>query len=371
MRSTSTGATCSRVFIRGRGVRAWLEDERARLKAVALRSATQLAERTEGTVTWRSGAVVPAGAPDRPARRAALRRLMKTLDGWGTGRGARSVRNLREAPHAELEADPAPETRALAGAVRERVATCLRRRAAPSSDRPGASEARERLRHRLRWLGAATGARRGCRARGRRPARREPAPPNPRRVLVSLREPHGRQLPRPARESGRRLDHARAGADRGARDRCPGAMCWRQDSAADRLNRAGHEAADVRTLSLASGSGLAVSGAMYRRDDRIEFRCADHRRSAWENPAQPRAVLGRAQEPRPALTVLRERIMAVLAEAVDVRLRDLPVAGQPPRYDAYLAFSTGVEIFYGGRQAPAALPYFQRAAALDSTSRCR
>ena len=59
--------------------------------------------------------------------------------------------------------------------------------------------------------------------------------------------------------------------------------------------------------------------------------------------------------------------MAVLAEAVDVRLRDLPVAGQPPRYDAYLAFSTGVEIFYGGRQAPAALPYFQRAAALDST----
>jgi len=57
----------------------------------------------------------------------------------------------------------------------------------------------------------------------------------------------------------------------------------------------------------------------------------------------------------------------VLAEAVDVRLRDLPVAGQPPRYDAYLAFSTGVEIFYGGRQARAALPYFKRAAALDST----
>src|SRR3989441_315202 len=138
-------------------------------------------------------------------------------------------------------------------------------------------------------------------------------------------------------------------------------------SAADRLSRAGHEAADVRTLSLASGSGLAVSGAMYRRDDRIEFEAqiTDEVRGRILHSLEP--VLGRAQEPRPALTLLRERIMAVLAEAVDVRLRDLPVAGQPPRYDAYLAFSTGVEMFYGGRQARAALPYFQRAAALDST----
>jgi len=102
-----------------------------------------------------------------------------------------------------------------------------------------------------------------------------------------------------------------------------------------------------------------VSGAMYRRDDRIEFdaQITDETHGRILHSLEP--VLGRAQEPRPALTVLRERIMAVLAEAVDVRLRDLPVAGQPPRYDAYLAFSTGVEIFYGGRQARAALPYFQ------------
>src|SRR2546426_6624945 len=33
-----------------------------------------------------------------------------------------------------------------------------------------------------------------------------------------------------------------------------------------------------------------------------------------------RSVLGRPQEPRPALTILRERIMAVLAEALDSRL---------------------------------------------------
>src|SRR2546427_6609640 len=86
-------------------------------------------------------------------------------------------------------------------------------------------------------------------------------------------------------------------------------------------------------------------GARYRRDDRIEFdaQITDEVRGRILHSLEP--VLGRAQEPRPALTLLRERIMAVLAEAVDVRLRDLPVAGQPPRYDAYLAFSTGVEIF--------------------------
>src|SRR3989475_237528 len=108
-------------------------------------------------------------------------------------------------------------------------------------------------------------------------------------------------------------------------------------------------------------------GARYRRDDRIEFEAqiTDEVRGRILHSLEP--VLGRPEEPRPALTLLRERIMAVLAEAVDARLRDLPVAGQPPRYDAYLAFSTGVEIFYGGREARAALPYFQRAAALDST----
>jgi tetratricopeptide (TPR) repeat protein len=84
------------------------------------------------------------------------------------------------------------------------------------------------------------------------------------------------------------------------------------------------------------------------------------------HPLDP--VFGDPHEPRAALKVLRERIMAVLAEAVDPRLRELvSIAGQPPRYDAYRAFSAGVEIFYGGRRARDALPYFQRAAALDST----
>jgi len=107
---------------------------------------------------------------------------------------------------------------------------------------------------------------------------------------------------------------------------------------------------------------------MYRRDERIEFdaQITDEASGRILHPLEP--VMGRPEEPRQALTILRERIMAVLAEAVDTRLGALASAGgQPPRYDAYLAFSTGVGIFYSGRNARAALPYFQRAATLDSS----
>ena len=361
-------------FIRGAPeFEQWLEDERARLKAVALRSATQLAERTEGhgdlaeAAQWsrRALRIAPLDEP-------ALRRLMKTLDRLGDRAGAlEAYETFANRLTAELEADPAPETRALAGAVRERVATLSSEAELPPVETAAeppklASDSR----HRLRWLGAATavlGVAVVLAAVGRRA--REPAPLNPRRVLVvtfanhtgdSTLDPLG-SLAADWITHGLALTGVLEIA-------APGAMVLGgRTSAADRLSRAGHEAADVRTLSLASGSGLAVSGAMYRRDDRIEFEAqiTDEVRGRILHSLEP--VLGRAQEPRPALTLLRERIMAVLAEAVDVRLRDLPVAGQPPRYDAYLAFSTGVEIFYGGRQAPAALPYFQRAAALDST----
>ncbi len=359
-------------FIRGAPeFEQWLENERARLKTVALRSATVLGEQCEG----RSGLAESAQWARRALRIApldepTLRRLMKTLDRLGDRAGALDgyevfARRLR----AELDAEPAPETRALADAVRARVATLSSAATAlpPLETRASAPQAGPARR---RWVGVAAGllgltvavAAVSLRAR-------KPTPLDPKRVLVvpfanhtgdSTLDPLG-SLAADWITHGLALTGVLEIA-------APGAMVLGgRTSAADRLSRAGHEAADVRTLSLASGSGLAVSGAMYRRDDRIEFEAqiTDEVRGRILHSLEP--VLGRAQEPRPALTLLRERIMAVLAEAVDVRLRDLPVAGQPPRYDAYLAFSTGVEIFYGGRQARAALPYFQRAAALDST----
>jgi DNA-binding SARP family transcriptional activator len=363
-------------FIRGAPeFEQWLEDERARLKTVALRSATVLGEQFEGrgglaeSAQWarRALRIAPLDEP-------ALRRLMKTLDRLGDRAGALEAYEVfAKRLTAELEADPAPETRALAGAVRERVATLSSDAGLPPLET--AAELPERVddarsRPRRRWLGAAAAvlglavvvAAVSLRAR-------EPAPLNPKRVLVvSFANRTGDStldlvgnLAADWITRGLDLTGVLELAD-------PGAMVLGgRTVSANRPAQKGHEDADARALALASGSGLAVLGSMYRHDDGIEFHAqiTDEVRGRILHTLDP--VLGDRLEPRPALTLLRDRIMAVLAEAVDLRLRDLPVAGQPPRYDAYVAFSTGVEIFYGGREARAALPYFQRAAALDST----
>ncbi len=361
-------------FIRGAPqFEQWLEDERARLKAVALRSATQLADRseTQGGLTeaaqWsrRALRIAPLDEP-------ALRHLMKTLDRLGDRAGAlEAYETFAKRLTAELEADPAPETRALAGAVRERVTTLSSDAELPPLETArDPQEAVGENRPSRRWIGvgaAVLGLAVVVAAVSRRA--RESAVLNPKRVLVVpfANRTGDTTLGPLGNLAADWITHGLAltGVLEIA---APGAMVLGgRTGTADRPGPVGHEAADVRGLSLASGSGLAVSGAMYRRDDRIEFdaQITDEVRGRILHSLEP--VLGRPEEPRPALTLLRERIMAVLAEAVDARLRDLPVAGQPPRYDAYLAFSTGVEIFYGGREARAALPYFQRAAALDST----
>jgi TolB-like protein/tetratricopeptide (TPR) repeat protein len=130
----------------------------------------------------------------------------------------------------------------------------------------------------------------------------------------------------------------------------------------------GEEAVAARALAFATGSGLAVWGSVTRRGDQIEIAAhmVDERNGRILRTLEP--VLGDTAEPRPALRVLRDRLMAVLAEAVDPRLgASASTAGEPPRYDAYLEFSTGVGIWYDQRNGRAALPHFARAAELDST----
>src|SRR6266581_382411 len=192
-------------FIRGApAFEQWLEDERVRLKVVALRSATLLAERggLAESVQWgrRALRISPLDEPT-------LRRLMQTLDRLGDRAGALEAYDaFAHRLTTELEAEPAPETRALAGAVRARVATLSQNATelAPLETVATASAPVPR-RSRRRWLGpaaAAVGATE-CQARAGRP----------------LHEPHRRQYARSRRESGRRLDHSRARSDRSARAR--------------------------------------------------------------------------------------------------------------------------------------------------------
>jgi DNA-binding SARP family transcriptional activator/TolB-like protein len=148
----------------------------------------------------------------------------------------------------------------------------------------------------------------------------------------------------------------------------PGVATLPRGRVARYSNPAGQEAAAARTLALATGSGLAVWGAAYRQADRIEVvaHIVDERGGKILRALEPVPI--DPLHPRPALVTLRDQVMAVVAEAVDPRLgASASAAGNPPRYDAYLAFSTGVGIWYDGRNGRDALPHFKQAASLDST----
>src|SRR5437016_6961057 len=146
-------------FIRGAPeFEQWLEDERVRLKVVALRSATLLAERGGLTESAQWGRRALRIAPlDEPT----LRRLMQSLDRLGDRAGALDAyEGFAKRLAVELEADPAPETRPLAGAVRERVATLSSNATelAPLQTAAEPPEAAGVPHPRRRWLGVAAAA---------------------------------------------------------------------------------------------------------------------------------------------------------------------------------------------------------------------
>src|SRR3989449_5634344 len=96
-------------FIRGApGVEQWLEDERARLKAVALRGASALAQQSDArgglgeSAQWtrRALRIAPLDEPT-------LRRLMQTLDRLGDPAGAPEADDaFAHPPTTELQAQP-------------------------------------------------------------------------------------------------------------------------------------------------------------------------------------------------------------------------------------------------------------------------
>src|SRR5712692_980740 len=338
-------------FIRGAPeFEQWLEDERARLTGVALRGATVLGEQCEG----RGGLIESAQWARRALRIApldelALRRLMKTLDQVGDRAGAlEAYETFAKRLTGELDADPAPETRALADAVRARVKTLSSAVAAlppleTSAGAPRGGPARRpwpAVAAGLLALAAALAAVR-LRGRGASPlgAKRVLVAPFANRTGDSALGPLG-TLAADWITHGLALTGKLQIAEPGM------IVLGERAGSANPPRQAGDQAKDVRASARVTGSGLVVWGSMYLRGRGIEFaaRITDEVRGSVLHTLEP--VPGDPHEPRPALTVLRDRIMAVLAEAVDPRLGSLvPLAGQPPRYDAYLVFSSGVEIF--------------------------
>jgi DNA-binding SARP family transcriptional activator len=371
----------------------WLEDERARLRRRAVETAWKLAEtcRVSGDLSLAAHWARHAAALVRDDE-GALRRLITLLGDLGDRAGALQAydvfaRRLTE----EYEARPATETRALIAAIRSRENTIP-----PETKRPPKPDSRPEPEERLAVADArpllpaidAVPRRRNLPGAGiavafasltlgvalvwgavsaARP-HNDAAALDPTRVVVA--EVSNRtgdtalnavgELAREEITRGLALTDVVELADPGARK--PGG------GQATRTVPAGQEAAAARELAISTGSGLAVWGAVYSRGDQIEFAAdiVDERNGRILRTLEP--VRGDPLEPRPALVVLRDRIMTVVTEAVDTRLAaSASVAGDPPLYDAYTEFITGVGIWYDGRNGRDALPHFKRAAIMDST----
>src|SRR2546430_6689081 len=234
---------------------------------------------------------------------------MQTLDRLGDRAGAlEAYEAFAKRLAAELEADPAPETRALAGAVRERVATLSSNATElpPLETAAALPEAAGVPHLRRRWLGVAAAllglavvvAAVSLRSR-------EPAPLNAKRVLVvpfanrtddSTLDPLG-NLAADWITRGLALTGKVEIAD-------PGTMVLGGTTgSANRPREAGHEAAAVRALSPASGSGLAGGGSLYPRGGSLGVRAPDTHEGGGGNLHPPQPGVGRPRGPRPAPTI--------------------------------------------------------------------
>lgn len=121
----------------------------------------------------------------------------------------------------------------------------------------------------------------------------------------------------------------------------------------------------VSQVARETGAATVVSGAIYARDDSIEFRTriTDARTGTLLQVLDPlRATVDNGTD---ALQPLRQQVTTALATVLNPRLSDYAmVIDQPPSYDAYEAFVLGVEA-YVRLDDEAALEHWSRAGRLD------
>jgi len=363
-------------FIRGAPeFEQWLDHERAQLKAVALHCATVLAERSQArgdlseSAQWarRALRIAPLDEP-------ALQRLIRTLDQSGDRAGAlEAYAGFAKRLAAELEADPAPETQALAGAVRARAATL----ASAVAELPPLKTAAELLKpaparppsgpgRRSRIVAGAIAAivvlaGAAATVRLRRLAQSTAAPPIrlvERRVAVAPFENH---TSNPALEPIGHLtsDWITQGlAEAGFVEVVDPQTVW---------IATGRTPINVRGLASATGARLIVSGAYYLEGDTLRFlaRVTDASEDKLLRVIGPVTALAATQGQ--AIAILRERVLGAVGGLLDVRSGQYAaLSGLPPSLAAYQRWSLGVEHFYKNDFAQAGAA-FLASAHVDST----
>jgi len=119
----------------------------------------------------------------------------------------------------------------------------------------------------------------------------------------------------------------------------------------------------MRALARETGADLVVSGSIYRDEDSLVFQAQLANAAAGRLIGAVEPLRAGVAHPSEALQQLRARLMGLLALRLDTRAIQ---AEQPPTYDAYQAFSEGMQSYVRG-EYDSAIPAFERAYARDST----
>jgi TolB-like protein len=136
---------------------------------------------------------------------------------------------------------------------------------------------------------------------------------------------------------------------------------WDYVAAQERQPAGGRIAAFARE----TGSSVVVSGAYYRDGDSVytQLQLVDVRSGGTLAALQP--VAADPAAPGASMQLLRDRVIGALAVSLDERIR-ASWTERPPQYDAYQAFSRGLDR-YVRNQDRAAAAEFRAAFGLDTT----
>jgi predicted Zn-dependent protease/TolB-like protein len=121
----------------------------------------------------------------------------------------------------------------------------------------------------------------------------------------------------------------------------------------------------ARAVALELGARIAITGVIFREGNRLEFhtRLLDAERDQVVRALEP--VDGTVEQPSAGFPALRTRAVSATALLTGSEFAAFTaLQSQPPTYQAYQEFSRGSALF-AASEFMAAVPYFERAAALD------
>ena len=134
-------------------------------------------------------------------------------------------------------------------------------------------------------------------------------------------------------------------------------------AAAKYLRRSADTLEPVAGLARETGAKLVVSGSVYQDGDSLVFQAQLLDAAARKLVGAVEPVRTSTSQPGAALQPIRARLMGLLALSMDTRVT---AAERPPLYEAYQAFSQGMDAYLQSNYR-LALAAFEAASAADST----